>query len=389
MSELMNASAGRHKDLRWHLLATVSSLALLGFVYGADRAQAADDDADRPTVWIELGGQLERVDGGGERFAPPFVASVVHAGFTSPVSLEKPPLYSNGAEGKITFEPAGTDWVLSVSVRYGRSNNGTSVHKQTNPTKLYPAPPPFSQFIKSVVDRVPRFSETDPQNSETHAVIDFQAGKDVGLGMFGNGGSSILDLGVRYAQFASNSKVTLKADPDSHVANKYFTNYYYHHIPLPVGVAYHSYAGKAVVSRSFRGIGPSISWNASAPVVGHPQESKIALDWGLNAALLFGRQKANVHHQTTARYHKATYASAQRNIVYQHTPPDSRRAQSVIVPNVGGFAGLTFRHDNAKVSFGYRGDFFFGAMDGGIDVRKTYDRNFYGPFATISIKLGG
>jgi len=61
----------------------------------------------------------------------------------------------------------------------------------------------------------------------------------------------------------------------------------------------------------------------------------------------------------------------------------------VIVPNIGGFAGLSLRFPNAKVSFGYRADAFFGAMDGGIDARKTYDRDFYGPFATISIGLGG
>ena len=59
----------------------------------------------------------------------------------------------------------------------------------------------------------------------------------------------------------------------------------------------------------------------------------------------------------------------------------------VIVPNVGGFAGLSFRYADAKVSFGYRADFFFGAIDGGIDARKSETLGFYGPFATISIGL--
>jgi hypothetical protein len=63
------------------------------------------------------------------------------------------------------------------------------------------------------------------------------------------------------------------------------------------------------------------------------------------------------------------------------------RSHAVAIPNVGGFAGISLKFPNAKVSLGYRGDFFFGAMDGGIDVRKTYDRNFYGPYATISIGL--
>jgi hypothetical protein len=59
----------------------------------------------------------------------------------------------------------------------------------------------------------------------------------------------------------------------------------------------------------------------------------------------------------------------------------------VAVPNVGALAGATFRIENAKVSFGYRADFFFGAMDGGIDSRKSYDRNFYGPYINVGLGL--
>jgi len=41
------------------------------------------------------------------------------------------------------------------------------------------------------------------------------------------------------------------------------------------------------------------------------------------------------------------------------------------------------------VSFGYRADFFLGAMDGGIDTRRSGDVDFWGPFATVSVGLGG
>ncbi len=68
---------------------------------------------------------------------------------------------------------------------------------------------------------------------------------------------------------------------------------------------------------------------------------------------------------------------------------DRERSRSVTVPNIGAFAGFSVKYPNAKLSFGYRADFFFGAMDGGIDARKTYDRSFYGPYASISIGLGG
>jgi hypothetical protein len=61
----------------------------------------------------------------------------------------------------------------------------------------------------------------------------------------------------------------------------------------------------------------------------------------------------------------------------------------VTVPNVGGFAALSYRFTNAKISAGYRADFFFGAKDSGLETRTTADVGFHGPFATISFGIGG
>jgi hypothetical protein len=58
------------------------------------------------------------------------------------------------------------------------------------------------------------------------------------------------------------------------------------------------------------------------------------------------------------------------------------------VPNVSGFAGLSFRYTNAKLSLGYHADVFFGAMEGGIDTAKSENRGFFGPFAVISTRIG-
>jgi len=60
-----------------------------------------------------------------------------------------------------------------------------------------------------------------------------------------------------------------------------------------------------------------------------------------------------------------------------------------IKPLAQGFIGASLKFPNAKVSLGYRGDFFMGAMDGSIDRRKNETIGFYGPFATIGIGLGG
>ena len=113
-------------------------------------------------------------------------------------------------------------------------------------------------------------------------------------------------------------------------------------------------------------------------------------DPDVNAALLFGRQKAKIHHQTTGRFHSSFAPDTALPITYQRsTAPDHTRSRDVVVPNVGGFAGFSVRYPSAKVSFGYKADFFFGAVDGGIDVRRTEDVGFHGPYASVSIGLGG
>ena len=116
-------------------------------------------------------------------------------------------------------------------------------------------------------------------------------------------------------------------------------------------------------------------------------DGEITFDWGANAAVLFGRQKVRGSHLTTGAYW-ANFQSAPQSTYNTGRKPYAR-SRSVVVPNVGGFAGFSAQYSNAKLSFGYRADFFFGAMDGGLDTRKTYDRIFHGPFAKVSIGLGG
>ena len=58
------------------------------------------------------------------------------------------------------------------------------------------------------------------------------------------------------------------------------------------------------------------------------------------------------------------------------------------MPNVGGYAGLSVKYSDLKVSIGYRYDTFLKAMDTGIDAAKESDTTFTGPYASISIGLG-
>ncbi|HEV2562576.1 MAG TPA: hypothetical protein VGT78_10580 [Rhizomicrobium sp.] len=400
MSELIQKQDHR-TTIRWKLLTGVSALALTAYVSSG----AFAEDAGQPQIWIELGGQLNRLNDGQESFAPVFPNSPPRPSIFSPSQkFDGAPRFGIDEDGKLSFQPDDSDWVFSASVRYGRSANKRHVHQQTNPNNVvkyyytsnitYTGGPPRRQKQTNVVKpQAAKFADTLARDSDRHLILDFQAGKDVGLGMFGGqGGSSVISLGVRFAQFKSKSNVALKSNPDWHFHYKYFPSIVSTNFPsskIVAGSVFHSNVASLQATRSFRGIGPSLSWNASAPFAGNLKEGELTFDWGVNAALLFGKQKARTHHQTTARYHGAKYAQASRPITH-HGPavPDHTRSRDVSVPDVGGFAGLSFRYTDAKISLGYRADMFFGAMDGGIDMRKSENRGFYGPFASVSVGIG-
>jgi hypothetical protein len=374
MSELIQA---RDTNIRKNLLATASALALVGCV-----AAAKAEDAERPTVWIELGGQLSRIQNSQETFAPALM-DVRPPIFDPSQKFEKPPLHSIDEEGKISIHPKGSDWVVSAAARYGRVASKKHVTQHTNnPYPFYKylsSPPIYPQHYAR------KFAETISKSEQQHLILDFQVGKDVGLGMFGGNSVSSISLGVRFAHFRSASDVILRSDPDWAIKTKYIYG-----IRAPIQ-NYHSNSASFSANRSFHGIGPALSWEASTPFLGTPQAGELNVDWGINASVLFGRQKTKTHHQTTGRYHY-WYPSAQhtRPITYQApSTPDHSRTKSVVVPNIGSFAAISLQYPNAKVSLGYRADFFFGAMDTGIDARRTSDVGFHGPFATVSIGLGG
>ena len=355
MSELMNA---RHvgSDFHWKLLTSASALALTATLSSANMASAAD--SDRPLFWIELDGQFVQQADTQEAFLPPFLLASPFDGASLIARKKAPPsIWDEGA--KIVFEPAGTDWVLSAGIRYGKSSRSETRYQETthihgNYHGVY------SAYQASAV-----------ANSEKHLIADFQAGKDIGLGRFGEQGISVVSIGVRYAQFDSRSNMSVKS------------------ITAAVPVSYYIFHGSFAAKRKFKGVGPSLSWDASANLVGNAQAGSLALDWGANGALLFGRQRMNGHHEKTALYQPGyAYFGPPRRVIYQ-TSVSPSRSKSVTVPNLGGFAAISLRYSNAKISLGYRADMFFGAMDGGIDVTHHENRGFYGPFAMISVGVGG
>ncbi|HEV2561199.1 MAG TPA: hypothetical protein VGT78_03570 [Rhizomicrobium sp.] len=384
--------------IRWQLLSTVSAVALIASIYGTSEATAASNDADQPLIWIELGGQGEFTSGFGDPFVPTFVSqnptSPVFQN-VSPQRAQKLPLFSFGEDGKISFQPENSDWIFSAAIRYGRSSTNREVDHQTKGFG-------YEKYVSGQPKKfctgsggagfctTAKFSDTKARIQESHAILDFSAGKDVGLGIFGSGSTSVVSAGVRFAQFTSKASTDMRARPNMEF--KYITAFAPYKFKLP---HFNSYYGTGHASRDFHGVGPTLSWEGSAPFAGSVQNGEIELEWGANVAILFGKQKAHVRHQESARYvgplHCALgpcYSSLYHHPSSGHPTSGHDTDRSVTVPNVGASLGISFRKGDAKVSFGYRADLFMNAMDTGIDVAKKSNVLFHGPYASISVGLG-
>lgn len=396
MSELINHDINRD-NIRWKLLAGASALVLVSYISTVAVAKA--ENSDRPSVWIELGSGTEFMQGISRPFTAPFMSITPTPGPYQQDSLtdtQKPPRMAFGGEAKLTFEPNGTDWSFSASIRYGRSNLSRRVHHQTlTPRAEFTFYFPYYHRSSQITRQFPQdaFANTDVRFDESHAILDFQAGRDVGLGLFGSNGTSTISAGVRFAQFQTHEKLNIYARPEVKADAVYHT-LFYGYISIPyLYPNFHIYGLEATATRSFRGIGPSISWNASAALVGNEQNGELTFDWGLSGALLFGKQKSKIEHATQGYHYFATQGEdGQAHLHYDktlNTGDASARVRSAAIPNLGGFAGMSWRSPHTKVSLGYRVDAFFGAMDTGIGARKTSDLIFHGPYASLSIGLGG
>jgi hypothetical protein len=387
MSELIKSRCIRDA-IKKELLVTVSSAALSLIFFDVGAAQA--DDSDKPIVWIELDGQLEAATGMERPIYPEFFSINAPAIKTIKQARQVGRPYIFGNEGAISFQPEDSDWVFSGSIRIGRANGKNHIHHESKVGPWYHHT--VTYYGKgNAYFFTPTFQNTSDMASNfsrSHLIVDFQAGKDVGLGLFGRESSSNIAMGVRFAQFASKADILIRARPDV----RYHFNTFLLPYKLPIAF-FSNYVEGSTAVRHFHGVGPSLSIKETLPLIGEAKAGEIAFDGGVNAAALFGRQQARIQHHSAEYFrngavpyhgHPGGYST-----VYQNSASPPQRSRMIVVPNIGASAAITYRVENFKVSAGYRADFFFGAMDTGIDVAKKSNASFYGPFASISVGLGG
>ncbi|HVZ18678.1 MAG TPA: hypothetical protein VG897_16270, partial [Terriglobales bacterium] len=309
MSEL-SVSSATSKQSRY--LANASAMVLAAALASATGAHAEDRDAH--SLWIELGGDFNHLDGQPGSWSP-----TPNAVFdTSGSFVLKSPPFDFGGEAGITYRLNDTGWLAGATIRLGRSGRHPSFHTATSSAKY---PDVNAQYANS------------SHNRETHLILDFKVGKDVGLGAYG---LSVVSVGLRYAQQSLDTDSHATYDPKDIFGSYYGTN-----------IA-KSYSERARIQRSAWAIGPAVSWDASAALA-ESSNGQFALDWGVNAALLVGRQKFSGQYSSTyvlkTNHRQGTFSTSTT-----HSSSIRERSRMTVTPNIGAFAGFSYKWPSTRVS---------------------------------------
>jgi hypothetical protein len=323
---------------RYTLLVTVSAAALMVTVergpLAADVTPVAQD-----RWWLSVEGQYLLFDGDKANYS---LDEDTFPNIDEDVPFKLRPDDGWGIGGEIGFQPADSPWSFLGRVRYGQSN------KDKDNSGYY------SNFGSGFTS----FS-AEADHREDHIVVDLEIGRDVGLGVLGEGSNIRLFGGIRFAHFKGKGSVS----------TDYYSNF--------GGGDYDIETSDVDVKRKFTGIGPRIGFDAMMPL-----SEQFSLDVGAAGAFLFGKQKFEA---------KGSYYSNFDGDVGGGQIND-RRSKNTVVPNLEASAAFSWLiSDNAKFSLGYRVDSYFNVYDNGpiFGSRDEGDRIIHGPFIKFTIGTGG
>jgi iron complex outermembrane receptor protein len=222
---------------------------------------------------------------------------------------------------------------------------------------------------------------TTVHDREEYEVGDALVGHELASSLFGEGGSSVVGLGVRYANLTSKSLVEDISEPD--------------HIIPPGDVfstprLYHDYITTLDADRTFKGVGPLLSWEASSVLFGGRESGHLNVDWNLSGGMLYGKQKVLLSETTRETITSGTLIPGFVKTIVPPTVETIRQSEEdVQIPTYGATIGLSYSLDWIKVGAGYRWERYGDAIDGGFTERHEFDRTIDGPYFKLTLGFGG
>ena len=334
---------------------------------------------------IEIGGQVQRQDAPYADLTPAPAASftgALGAGEAQNRNLD----WGDGREVRLTYALPGEPWRIAAGYRFGRTNGtdqtlafafadegcaGTYAQCDQAIQMGYTGEPFFFKAYN--------YSDVTVMNREEHTVVDFDVGRDVGMGL---GFDSSARVGLRYADLQSTTHMLFFGAANWDIPEQFALFKYSHNT---------HYKSDISSLREFKGAGPTLSWDAGARLWGQ-DKGHVDLEWSLTGGALFVKQKALFAGTETSAYFSGKYFNRevlQSGPTVDITNTPAARSKSVTVPLVDLSLGLAFEARRVKVGAGYRWERYFNAIDAGYADRKSYDRTIDGPYFKIAVGFGG
>ncbi|HEX5776334.1 MAG TPA: TonB-dependent receptor, partial [Caulobacteraceae bacterium] len=333
--------------------------------------------ADGPYPFqVELGGGVSQFSSETETYAPDWIDTYTSPTFVFPLEVQDRDLdWGDTRSMKLTYAPTG-GWRAAATYRYGKTNGH---HRDAPPDEVLPGRQVGGGYFSFYTRPQSIQGRSGVRDSEEFAVADFLVGKDIGIGTWGEGGESVISAGVRYAEFKSTTHIEQFGVPYSRMAaapgNAKYATQYFHELDS---------------ERRFEGVGPTLSWQASQPLLGSDETGRVALDWTVTGGVLFGERSMESVDDRLGRERNTPNNGFNQviTVLYDEEVPRSR-TEDATVPNLSLSLGLSYAIDRVKVSTGYTYDRFFDVIDGGFEEAKDYDRTIHGPYFRVSVGFGG
>jgi len=340
---------------------------------------------------VEIGGQVQRHEADNAPLTPSFMDQFSDA--LNPLADQQDDLdWGDGREVKLTYRPDET-WKVSLGARFGKTNGSMpwSERKEVTtkwcPTFFEVCQGDFMGFEQAPYRYRSDYTISTTADREEHTLVDFLVGREFGFGMLNE---STLSAGVRYADLESTTAAQIfgRTNWDYPLAAKYLDSF-----PPRIGGPFEHdrYEAAFDAVREFKGAGPVLNWEASAPLLGNTDVGVLGLDWSLTGGALFGKRETTITGEETAEHF--SFATEDRLRLPTSTTPlppiAVHRSEDVTVPVFGASLGLSYSVDRLSIGAGYRWERYADAIDGGFDEAQEEDRTIDGPYFKISVGFGG